>query len=124
MFVDVAADGDLAEGGMVPVKAEGEEIVLCRHQGKVFAVSRRCGHEGAAMNVGALSGHIIVCPLHFAQFDIITGEALLGPANKSYGTDARSSRGKTLETKDLKRYDVKVEKGRILVDPSSANAPR
>ncbi|MFA5312142.1 MAG: Rieske 2Fe-2S domain-containing protein [Methanomassiliicoccales archaeon] len=117
MYVDVAADGDLAEGGMVAVKAEGEEIVLCRYEGKVFAVSRRCGHEGAALNIGALGGHIIVCPLHYAQFDIITGEALLGPADRSYGTDAKSPRGKTLDMKDLKRYDIKIENGRIFVDP-------
>ena len=116
MLVDAAADKDLAEGGMMPFRSNGDEIVLCRFEGKVYAVSRRCGHEGAGLNIGTLNGRIIVCPLHFAQFDITDGKALLGPADRNYGRDMPNPRGKTLETKDLKTYPVRVEKGRIFVE--------
>lgn len=116
MYADAAADKDLAEGGMISFRTGGDEIVLCRFKGKVYAVSRRCGHEGAGLNLGTLNGRIIVCPLHFAQFDITNGKALLGPADKSYGKEVPNPRGKTLETKDLKTFAVKVDKGRILVE--------
>jgi 3-phenylpropionate/trans-cinnamate dioxygenase ferredoxin subunit/anthranilate 1,2-dioxygenase ferredoxin subunit len=75
----VATLDQLAPGGMISVKFNGEDVALCRVNGTVYALSRKCGHKGAALDRGSLAGYIITCPLHYAQFDVRTG-AVLSPA--------------------------------------------
>ena len=79
MWIEAAKVGELASGGLKSVEANGEEIVLCNDQGKIYAVGRRCGHMNAPLDLGTLEGYILTCPMHYAQFDITSGEALSGP---------------------------------------------
>ncbi len=92
-------------------------------------MSRRCGHENAPLNFGTLSRNIVTCPLHFAQFDVRTGKALLGPARKEYGKTAappkeeavpkfKSMLHEEMGTHDLRTFKVKVEADAIWVDVS------
>lgn len=127
MFVKAARLEDVASGGIISMKVEGQEIALCNVDGVIFAVSRRCGHENAPLNFGTLNGHIITCPLHYAQFDVRNGKALFGPCPRDYGIkkgvkDAASSElenknREVVETLDLHTFPVKVEAGDIFVDP-------
>ena len=48
-------------------------------------MSRRCGHENAPLNEGALEGWIITCPHHDAQFDIRDGKNLSWPIDHDLG---------------------------------------
>ena len=79
MLVEAARVREIAAGGMIAVGAEGRQIVVCNYRGRFYAVSRACGHRKAGLETGTLDGYILTCPLHFAQFDITTGEALSGP---------------------------------------------
>ena len=79
MFIEAGKTSDIAPGGMLGVKLNGEDIVICNYEGKFYAVARKCGHAAAYLERGTLSGYILTCPLHCAQFDITTGEALSGP---------------------------------------------
>ncbi|QLH75553.1 MAG: Rieske 2Fe-2S domain-containing protein [Methanomassiliicoccales archaeon] len=115
MFVDVGSEDEIAEGGMVSFKVGGDDVVVARYAGKLYAFGRGCGHEGARLDRGTVNGRIVTCPLHFAQFDIVTGEALLGPADRNYGRGP-PDRGRSLETHDIPTFKVKVENGRVMVD--------
>jgi nitrite reductase/ring-hydroxylating ferredoxin subunit len=131
LFVRAMELTDLAKGGIRGVTVEGVEVVLCNVDNGIFAVSRRCGHENAPLNFGTLNRNIITCPLHFAQFDVRTGKALLGPASKDYGKRMEPPLSKEevvpkfktmlhqeMGTHDLRTFKVKVEDGAIWVDVS------
>ena len=55
--------------------------------GTIYAVSRRCGHENAPLDQGALEGWILTCPLHDGQFDIRTGKNLSWPIDHYFGEE-------------------------------------
>lgn len=135
MFVKALELSDLAKGGILGVMIEGVEAVLCNVDGSIFAVSRRCGHENAPLNFGTLNRNIITCPLHFAQFDVRTGKALLGPASRDYGKRKepplskddvvpkfKSMLHQEMGTHDLRTFKVKVEDDAIWVDVSCSPA--
>ncbi len=57
--------------------AGGQEIILCRVDGELFAVDRRCPHEGGKLQDGPLAeGKYAVCPVHRYKFDPRTGQAI------------------------------------------------
>ncbi|MFA6383989.1 MAG: Rieske 2Fe-2S domain-containing protein [Candidatus Omnitrophota bacterium] len=105
MFVEAAKVADIAAGGMKAVDLDGKKVVICNFNGDFYAVARGCGHVGASLETGTLDGYILTCPLHFAQFDITTGEVLCGPVppDPMYPTLA------------LITYPLKVEAGSIFV---------
>jgi nitrite reductase/ring-hydroxylating ferredoxin subunit len=79
MLLEVAKAADIAPGGMKFVKAGDREIVVCNADGRFYAVDRRCGHMSGPLEMGALYGTIVTCPMHHVQFDVTTGEALNRP---------------------------------------------
>lgn len=57
--------------------AGGKELVLCRKNGKLWALDRICPHEGGRILDGPLvDGEHVVCPLHNYRFDPTTGKAV------------------------------------------------
>lgn len=53
----------------------GVELLLCRVQGRLYALDTRCPHEGGRMVPGPLmDGVHALCPLHNYRFDPRTGE--------------------------------------------------
>jgi nitrite reductase/ring-hydroxylating ferredoxin subunit len=54
---------------------------LANVEGVFYALSDVCGHRNAPLSRGKLMGHLIECPLHFAQFDVRTGELVNGPVS-------------------------------------------
>jgi nitrite reductase/ring-hydroxylating ferredoxin subunit len=63
------------------VAVEGERRVLANVGGAFYAISDVCGHRNAPLSRGRLDGYLIECPLHFAQFDVRTGELVSGPVS-------------------------------------------
>lgn len=80
-FVPVAKAAELAPGQMKWVAVNGERLVLANVEGAFYAVSDICGHRNAPLSRGKLEGYLIECPLHFAQFDVRTGELVNGPVS-------------------------------------------
>ncbi len=79
---------EIAPGGMKAVVLAGKEIVVCNCGGSFYAISRRCGHMNAPLEMGTLDGSILTCAMHCAQFDVVTGEALAGPVPAHLGDAA------------------------------------
>ena len=116
MFIKAAEEKEIAPGGMKAFAPGGREIVLCNCGGAFYAVERACGHANARLERGALTGWILTCPLHYAQFDIRTGEALSGPAPKAGESKHPDPAAPSLKTKALKVWPVKTEGGVVFVD--------
>ncbi|HQT44538.1 MAG TPA: Rieske 2Fe-2S domain-containing protein [Candidatus Micrarchaeota archaeon] len=125
MFVKAAKISDVAPGKLISVEVNGKEIVLANVKGTVYAVSRRCGHMCAPLEMGALNGNIITCPLHFAQFDATNGRKVTEPlpnkpirgvpeAFKKMFEKNEIIRSK-VKTYDLESFAVKIEGEDILV---------
>ena len=116
MFIKAAEEKEIAPGGMKAFTLGGREIVLCNCGGTFHAVERACGHAGARLERGALTGWILTCPLHYAQFDIRSGAALCGPAPKAPDSRHADPADPSLRTKALKTWPVKTEGGLVYVD--------
>jgi nitrite reductase/ring-hydroxylating ferredoxin subunit len=101
-FQKVANKGDLKEGDMVKVEANGKQIVLSMVEGKVYAIDEICTHEGGPLDEGELNGYDLKCPWHYAVFDVRNGKV----------SDA------TVWATNLNSYTVKVDEtnGDILVN--------
>jgi len=80
-FVPVAKAAELAPGQMKWVVVNGERRVLANVEGAFYAISDVCGHRNAPLSRGRLTGHIVECPLHFAQFDLRSGKLVDGPVS-------------------------------------------
>jgi nitrite reductase/ring-hydroxylating ferredoxin subunit len=97
-FVKAGKLNDIPEGGMKAVKAGGEEILLVKVRGKVYATAAKCTHLGFALTGGKLDGTALTCPGHRSRFDLVDGKVLAPPAKLP-----------------LKTYEVKVEGEDVLV---------
>jgi len=116
VLLKAAEAADILPGGMKAVALNGREIVLCNFEGAFYAVERACGHANARLERGALTGWILTCPLHYAQFDIRSGEALSGPAPAAPASVHKDPADPSLKTRSLKTWPVKVENGSVFVD--------
>jgi nitrite reductase/ring-hydroxylating ferredoxin subunit len=96
----VAKLDELAPGQMKWVAVNGDRRVLANVEGTFYAISDVCGHRNAPLSRGKLQGYMIECPLHFAQFDIRTGELVSGPVSMAVPV-----------------YEVRVEDDTVYVSP-------
>ena len=125
-FVSAIEAGELAPGGMKAAAIEGREIVVCNAGGHFYAVERRCGHMSAPLEMGTLVGTVLTCPMHCAQFDITTGEALAGPIPHDWGTEPAPPRVAQhmgnigalmahIRTESLRTFETKVDAGIVWI---------
>jgi nitrite reductase/ring-hydroxylating ferredoxin subunit len=97
-FVPVKKVSELSPGKMTWVSIEGERVLLANVDGMYYALEDVCGHQRVALSRGLLEGHEVECPLHFARFDVRTGELINGPISD-----------------DVRTYDVRVEDDTVYV---------
>ncbi len=79
-FVRVASIEQVPPGGMKAVRADGVDVLLCNVDGELYAVHDECTHECFPLSEGALDGHVVVCLLHGARFDVRDGKVVAPPA--------------------------------------------
>jgi len=118
MLIKAASPTEIAPGGMKAVTLNGRELVLCNYEGAFYAVERACGHANARLERGALTGWVLTCPLHYAQFDVRTGEALSRPIPKAPASVHPDPAAPDLQTRGLKTWPVQVRDGILYVDLS------
>jgi len=111
---------------MKAVVVNGREVVICNRGAHFLAIDRRCGHMNAPLEMGTLDGNIVTCPMHCAQFDITTGEALSGPVPDYLANEVPSPRIAALfqnagllmqhvRTQPITTFAVQVEAGWVCV---------
>ncbi len=83
-WVDVAAEGDLAEGRAVAADADGVGVCLVKQGTEVHAIADVCGHAGGPLHEGELDGEgRITCPWHGSTFRVQDGAVVHGPATSA-----------------------------------------
>ena len=80
-FIAVAKVAEIPAGAMKCVAVERQRVLLANVAGRFYAVSDICGHRNAPLSRGRLDGHVVECPLHFAQFDVRDGKLIDGPVS-------------------------------------------
>jgi len=97
-FVPVGSAAELPPGTMTWVAVDRERVLLANVGGTFYALRDACGHRQAALSRGTIAGHVVECPLHYAQFDVRTGKLLSGPTSA-----------------DVPTHEVRVEDGVVYV---------
>ena len=125
-FARAIQTAEIAPGGMKTIELNGRELVICNCDGRFYALHRRCGHMNSPLELGTLDGTTLTCPMHYAQFDVTTGEALSGPVPSYLGDETPPARTGTylknvgmlmehIRTESLRSYPTQVESGWVLV---------
>ena len=103
----VIAMAELGDGEMIAREVDGVSVLLCRVEGRFYAVSNMCSHASQRLVQGKLKGHELVCPLHGARFDVRNGQCLAAPA-----------------TRPIKSFPVTLAEGKVHVQVSAEDRPR
>ena len=99
-FVRVMATSELPPGDMKFVVINRQRVLVVNVGGVFYALSDICGHAGAPLSAGNLTGYVVECPLHYACFDARTGKLITGPVSA-----------------DVPSYEVRVEADTVYVKP-------
>lgn len=100
-WTPVCAVADLPSGEATTLDID-PPIAVVNADGSLYAIDDTCTHETYSLADGYIEGTQVECALHFARFDLRTGDALCLPARVGVRT-----------------YPVKTEDGHIFVDVGS-----
>jgi toluene monooxygenase system ferredoxin subunit len=93
---------DVWEGEMYAVNLAAVDVLLCNIDGHVYAYQDRCPHLANPLSEGELRENIVTCAAHEWAFD------------------ARTGKGVNPEDACLRRFAVRVDGDRILVQLGQA----
>ena len=78
----IAETKDVPPGQSAAFTVEGQRIALFNVEGTYYAIGDACTHRGGPLSEGDVQGTKVTCPLHGADFDLVTGAVLGAPAQK------------------------------------------
>lgn len=122
---EVTKSEDVPLGSMKLVGAGDNKITIANVGGSFFAFNDRCPHMNAPLHLGKLIGKKLICPLHFAGYDVTTGKKLTEPILPDAPAIMKKLMKKVersmeimakIETHDLQTYETKVENDRVFIN--------
>ena len=78
-MASVGKVSDVAPGRLLAVEVNGEQVAVANVDGRFYAIGDTCTHRGCSLAEGELEGKVITCRCHGGQFDVTTGEVVVGP---------------------------------------------
>lgn len=75
----VAGTADVAPGTVKGFEVNGKEIALFNIDGRFYATSNLCPHQGGPLSEGMVDGTTTICPWHAWTFDVRTGASPVNP---------------------------------------------
>ena len=126
-FLEAANVDEIEKGKMKSVELKGIDVLIANVDGKFYAIDDRCGHMNAMLSMGTLKGKNVVCPFHFAEFDVTTGKKVKEPKKESFENMDKMPEDMQkflvyaqklvdpVKTYDIQTYDVKVKGKKIFV---------
>ncbi|HEV7690190.1 MAG TPA: nitrite reductase small subunit NirD [Hyphomonadaceae bacterium] len=104
LWLDVCALEDIPQRGARRIGAATKPVAIFRTgEDEVYALVDRCPHRQGPLSMGIVHGSAVTCPLHGMKIDLATGEPMGADAGKGCAP----------------RIDVKLERGRVLIDASA-----
>ena len=85
-MIRVADRLDVKPGTAIAVDVGGTSVAIFNVGGRYYAIGNACSHHGAPLCQGTVQGDKVRCPLHSAEFDLNTGDALSAPAAGGTGS--------------------------------------
>jgi ferredoxin-NADP reductase/nitrite reductase/ring-hydroxylating ferredoxin subunit len=79
-FVKVAKKSEIPLAHMKELQVNGQSVCVANIDGKFYAISNICSHEGGPLADGKLEGYEVECPWHQSKFDMRTGDVKAPPA--------------------------------------------
>jgi 3-phenylpropionate/trans-cinnamate dioxygenase ferredoxin subunit len=79
-WITVGSAGEVGDGELNSFGAGSRQVAVVNIEGDLHAFDDVCTHQQCSLAEGDLDGTVVECPCHGSQFDIITGEAVNGPA--------------------------------------------
>ena len=88
VWIDVCPLDDIAPGENRVVYLEGKQVGLFNVNGNLYAINNRCSHARGPLTDGEVDASecSVLCPWHYAKFDLETGQVVDGIANKPVET--------------------------------------
>lgn len=79
-FARAVPVSELPDGTKKKVRVGDVDVVVGRHQGKLFALAERCAHQAGPLSEGELKDGTIVCPWHGSTYCVDSGALVHGPS--------------------------------------------
>ena len=77
-MMKISSIGHIPPGTGKVVQAGGKTIALFNVDGTFYALDNACTHRGGPLGEGRLAGTVVTCPWHGNQFDVTTGQVIVG----------------------------------------------
>lgn len=104
-WTPTVSDGEVREGEATAASAGDIDVILARHEGRVYALADRCTHRSGKLSQGTVSDGCVTCPLHGSVFRLSDGGVVRGPAGAPEPA-----------------FDVRVDEGTVYVRAARAGA--
>lgn len=95
---DLMAESQIPADSATRIECDGRSLFVAREGGEIRVYDARCPHQSTDIPQLALEGRTLTCPKHGWAFDIGSGECVKNG------------------TTPLKRYDHRLENGRLLAN--------
>lgn len=82
----IGPEMELKGAGCRALVLGGTRVALFFTESGWRAIEDRCTHADVRLSDGWVEAGCVSCPWHGAQFDLVTGEALTGPASRPVRT--------------------------------------
>lgn len=83
-LVRTAKVAEIPAGAIREFQVDGRTLALANVGGKFHAINNTCLHRGGPLGQGVLEGHVVTCPWHGWQYDVLTGKLV---QNAAVGVD-------------------------------------
>ena len=100
-MVEIALNS-FSDSTVQTVEINGSVVAVFKVDNEYFAIQNRCSHAEASLSEGEVYDCKVECPLHGAEFDLKTGEALTSPATKPVATYTTEVNENSVLVKEMK----------------------
>jgi len=101
-FEVIGNAGEVPAGKKKRYRCGLADFLVANVDGVYYAMSNTCSHANELLSDGMLVGRQVVCPAHYAVFDVANGQVVRHPEGANIAP--------------IKTYKVKVEDGRISIE--------
>jgi anthranilate 1,2-dioxygenase ferredoxin subunit len=102
----IVAEDDIPANGIHAAVVAGWHVLVARTDEGFRALNDRCTHQASPLSTGRVRRGVIMCPLHGARFELVSGKCL-GSAYR-----------------DLRSFPLRIENGMIEVSlPATPPGP-
>jgi nitrite reductase/ring-hydroxylating ferredoxin subunit len=81
-FVRIAATDEVKPGQGMVAEVNGKSLAVFNVDGQFHVIDNTCVHRGGPLGEGELDAHVVTCPWHGWQFNVLTGACVNNPSAK------------------------------------------